>query len=72
MKLEILLSRIATFGVLAATIGLATDALALAMFATTAGTFVFLIAASDYSRRPGQSCALVKVSRRRAALPLAA
>jgi hypothetical protein len=78
MKLEILLSRLVTVSVFAATVGLALNALALVFFAAAAATFVLLIAAGDYARRPSyagsgaDAFATLKAPRGKTALPLAA
>lgn len=53
MKLEFLLSRLATFSVFASAVGLALNSVALACFAGAVGSFILLIAAGDYARRPG-------------------
>ncbi len=70
MKLTVILSRIAALGVIATAAGLAFNALALALFAAAASTFVLLIASSDYAPRDyaGARRALVRPE----AMPLAA
>ena len=70
MKFELLLSRLAAIGFVAAAAGLAFNAFALALFACATGTLVVLVAANDYSRRTGYTPAPVPV-RRREILPLA-
>jgi hypothetical protein len=72
MKLEILFSRLAAIGMVAATTGLAIDALPLACFAGATGALVLLVASADYSPRRRYDFARVHAARPRAALPLAA
>lgn len=72
MKLESILSRLATFGVVIATTGLALDSLALWFFSASATLFLVLIATGDYSHRPSYTAAFAIGSRRPEAMPLAA
>lgn len=70
MKLIVILSRIATLGVIATAAGLAFNVLALALFAAAASTFVLLIASSDYA--PRNYAGSLRPVARREAMPLAA
>lgn len=70
MKLIIVLSRIATLGVIATAAGLAFNVLALALFAAAASIFVLLIASSDYA--PRHYAGSLRPVARREAMPLAA
>ncbi len=75
MKTVVLLSRLTALGVVAATAGLALDALALPLFAATAGAWVLLLAASDYTRKPGGYAAVRRTTanaRSAEVMPLAA
>ncbi len=70
MKFIVLLSRLAVLGVIAAAIGLAFNALAIALFAATASAFVLLIASNDYA--PREYAGARRLVNRREAMPLAA
>lgn len=51
MKLELLVSQIATLGLIATAVGLAADTLSVPLFAVSAGLLVLLVLVRDYSRR---------------------
>ncbi len=70
MKFIVALSRLAALGVIATAAGLAFNALALALFAAAASTFILLIASNDYA--PRNYTGSVRSTARREAMPLAA